>query len=232
VGTEKHKHVLESIKNAEEEVNAFNDKVNEWYKYLYSGIVYNVWGLDTAIAADSDFDGDIVFSTDNKIIVENSYGGNPITYEKHPTEKKIIKEKNLYKADLKSFDSKIGYITNCSTTLYCMLSQYSKDSKEYKAIYDRLRDCRVLQGNQIDKAKGLIVKPFPKHWTNWINPNKENTSFSKEEIEFNNNILIEKRPMFMKYLYPNYKHKADKYYNTYNSLCLKKYNKTYRVCDA
>lgn len=29
-----------------------NDKVNEWYKYLYSGIVYNVWGVDTMIAAD------------------------------------------------------------------------------------------------------------------------------------------------------------------------------------
>lgn len=35
-----------------------NDKVNEWYKYLYSGIIYNVWGVDTMIAADSDFDGD------------------------------------------------------------------------------------------------------------------------------------------------------------------------------
>ena len=33
-----------------------NDKVNEWYKYLYSGIVYNVWGVDTMLAADSDFD--------------------------------------------------------------------------------------------------------------------------------------------------------------------------------
>ncbi len=29
-----------------------NDKVNEWYKYLYSGVVYNVWGVDTMIAAD------------------------------------------------------------------------------------------------------------------------------------------------------------------------------------
>lgn len=31
-----------------------NDKVNEWYKYLYSGVVYNVWGMDTILAADSD----------------------------------------------------------------------------------------------------------------------------------------------------------------------------------
>lgn len=33
-----------------------NDKVNEWYKYLYSGVVYNVWGVDTMLAADSDKD--------------------------------------------------------------------------------------------------------------------------------------------------------------------------------
>ena len=36
------------------------------------------------------------------------------------------------------------------------------------------------------KAKGLIVKDFPKHWTNWQNPDKPNDKFTKEEIEFNN----------------------------------------------
>ena len=29
-----------------------NDKVNEWYKYLYSGVVYNVWGNDCMSHAD------------------------------------------------------------------------------------------------------------------------------------------------------------------------------------
>ena len=33
-----------------------NEKVNEWYKYLYSGIIYNVWGKDCMQHADSDFD--------------------------------------------------------------------------------------------------------------------------------------------------------------------------------
>lgn len=33
-----------------------NDKVNEWYKYLYSGIVHNVWGVDCMQYADGDFD--------------------------------------------------------------------------------------------------------------------------------------------------------------------------------
>lgn len=33
-----------------------NDKVNEWYKYLYSGIVHNVHGVDCMLYADGDKD--------------------------------------------------------------------------------------------------------------------------------------------------------------------------------
>lgn len=91
------------------------------------------------------FDGDIIFTTDNSIIKNNALCGNPITYQKKPTEKKYIKTKDLYKADLLSFDSKIGYITNCSTTLYSMLPLYEKDSKEYNEIIRRLKVCRKEQ---------------------------------------------------------------------------------------
>ena len=68
------------------------------------------------------------------------------------------------------------------------------------------------------KAKGLIVKDFPHHWTNWINPDKENEYFTKEEILFNNKLIIEKRPYFMKYLYPKYKTQYNDYFKKYNYL--------------
>lgn len=202
-----------------------SEETNEWYKYIYSGIIYNVWGCDCMLHADSDFDGDLVFTTNNEVMVNNVISGNPITYEKKPTQKKIINTKDLYKADLMSFDSKIGYITNCSTTLYSMLPLYEKGSKEYDTIIHRLKECRRAQGDQIDKAKGLVVKDFPKHWVNWQNPNKENHYFSEDEIKFNNSILIEKRPMFMKYLYSTYKSKFKKHYEKYNYLC----NRTFGI---
>ena len=50
-----------------------NEKIDEWFKYLTSGIVYNVWGVDCMIGADCDFDGDLVFTTDNKQLINNSY---------------------------------------------------------------------------------------------------------------------------------------------------------------
>ena len=135
-------------------------------------------------------------------MIENVIQGNPITYQKKPTEKKIIDKKDLYKADIKSFDSKIGYITNCSTTLYSMLPMYKEGTKEYNEIINRLKICRKEQGNQIDKAKGLIVKNFPHHWTNWSNPSHKDCPFNQEDADFYNKLIVDKRPMFMKYLYP------------------------------
>jgi hypothetical protein len=73
------------------------------------------------------------------------------------------------------------------------------------------------------KAKGLVVKDFPHHWTNWINPDKSNELFTKEEIEFNNKILIEKRPYFMKYLYPKYKTQYNEHKNSYDYLCYRRF---------
>ena len=96
------------------------------------------------------YDGDICFTCDNETIINNTVGGNPITYQKKPTEKKYIDTKDFYKADLLSFDSKIGYITNCSTTLYSMLPLFDKNSVEYNTIMHRLKECRVAQGNEID----------------------------------------------------------------------------------
>ena len=94
--------------------------------------------------------GDIIFSSDNKIMLNNTFGGNPITYQKRPTEKKYIDTKDLYIFFFFLFDSKIGYITNLSSTLWCMLYNYEKGSKEYNTIMHRLKECRVAQGNEID----------------------------------------------------------------------------------
>ena len=59
------------------EVNKLNLKNNEltekWFKYLTSGIVYNVWGHDCIIHADLIFDGDIVATTDNPVFLRCRY---------------------------------------------------------------------------------------------------------------------------------------------------------------
>jgi len=59
-----------------------------------------------------------------------------------------------------------------------------------------------------------------------MNPDKPNELFTKEEIEFNNKLVIEKRPMFMKHLYSKYKKDFKFHQDRYNYLCQKQYNLT------
>jgi hypothetical protein len=101
-----------------------------------------------------------------------------------------------------------------------MLPLYSKNSLEYKELIRRLKQCRKEQGAQIDKSKGLIVKEFPRNWTNYIKVTEDMADEEKKVIEFNNSILIDKRPYFMRYLYPNYNKKYLKFIANYDNYCI------------
>lgn len=104
--------------------------------------------------------GDIVASSDNSVFVRTRYKDEanslPITYEKKMVEKKIVQEKNLYKADLDSFDTTIGQVTNYSTSFYDLLCKYKGKTDEYSIkcyneILERLKLTRMEQGNAIDE---------------------------------------------------------------------------------
>lgn len=97
--------------------------------------------------------GDIVCTTSNKYFVNNCYGGNPVLGEHaSPKKTKITSRKlrSLYKFDGKAFNTKIGFITNCSTTMYEMLKKYTPGSVEYNTLMDRLKLCCHFQALQID----------------------------------------------------------------------------------
>ena len=133
-----------------------NDKTEEWYQYLNSGIIYNVWGVDCMLHADSDFDGDIVCSTDNQSFVNCRFTDEdyslPITYEKKTVEKRKVRESHLHKADIASFNTTIGQVTNYSTSFYDLLFKYKNDYSEYgrkcyNEIIERLKLTRKAQGD-------------------------------------------------------------------------------------
>ncbi len=197
-----------------------NDNINNWYQYLKSGIVYNIYGIDTMLEADSDFDGDLSFTTNAPEIVNNTYGGNPITYEKKKGNKQCVLESDLAHIDSYSFDTRIGYITNNSTTLYAMLPMFEKDSKEYDEIINRLKYCRFLQGTEIDKTKNLTNTEFPKHWTTYTSIKDDMMSSEKDLAQFNNSVLIDKRPYFFRYLYSYLNKKYLKHLKNYTNYCI------------
>ena len=142
-----------------------NADTEYWYKHINTGVILNVHGDDVIRFADSDFDMDIVATTSDKTVIDGIYTETlPVAYKKKTTAKKELTFQDLCNADILAFGSDIGQITNKSTSMYAMLYDYDKESDEYKEILKRLIMTRVAQGNSIDKAKGVCVKEFPKHW--------------------------------------------------------------------
>jgi hypothetical protein len=163
-------------------------------------------------------------TTNQEEFIECSYDGlPPITYTKKSAPKNIIDENELYKADKNSFNGKIGMLTNLSTTMYSFLPLYPDETKEHDELIKRLKLCRKEQGNQIDKAKGILVKPFPENWTKWTRITDDMTPEEKEIAEFNNKLLVDKRPYFMRYLYPNYNKDYLQLRATYDNYCVCKF---------
>lgn len=206
------------------EHNILNLKMNKdteyWYKHINTGIILNVHGDDVIRFADSDFDMDIVATTSNKTVINGVYTDTlPVAYKKKTTEKKELTFTDLCNADMLAFGSDIGQITNKSTSMYAMLYNYQPNTAEYDEILNRLIMTRVAQGNSIDKAKGVCVKEFPKHWYKYQHIDENDSEEVKNKKTLFNNILIEKRPYFFTYLYKHVKDDYKKYVNGRNEYC-------------
>lgn len=143
-----------------------------------------------------------------------------------------MKVNDLYKIDMFAFDSKIGYITNLGTTFYEIQSQYPIGSEEYKEIDNRLKLCCTNQNLQIDAAKGLKIKPFPKCWTTYQKILETDTEEEKTRKEFENKLIIEKRPAFMKFLYPKYAKQYKDFKDNFDLYCFIMFGKDFECLTS
>lgn len=178
-----------------------NKEQKEWYEYLTSGVVYNIFGVDCLLEAGADYDFDIVATTDNKYFLKGILGTDiPVVYDaKLPKKEKISYDKLVEVAGL-GFNTQIGYLTNLSTTLYSMQSLYEKGSVQWEEIEKRLKLCCELQSMQIDKAKGLEIDDIPSWWVSFREALKKDGGAKGLNCE----LLIESRPYFMRYRYSKY----------------------------
>jgi len=176
----------------------------EWYSHIESGIVFPPFGvsLDMAIMGGADVDGDTCFSTNYKPFISARVKGLPIFYNTVTAPKAKIADRNsVLAAQAKGFGTKVGFLTNVGSTIVSMLADFAIDSKEYNTLFNRYKFLRTSQGYEIDKQKGLIIPEFPKWWTKKAKIRDDDSSLTKERYEFNNRLLVTKRPYFFRYLY-------------------------------
>lgn len=138
-------------------------------------------------------------------------------------EKKIVEEADAISANIASFGDEIGKTTNWITSMFEVQSHFKKDSEEYKALEYRIMAGQLFQQNSIDKAKGIVAKPMPRYW-------HDRHSISQiedpEERHFQLSIVADKKPYFMRYIYPALSRQYNTYTKTANRNSLREFGLT------
>ena len=199
------------------------EEMKKWYKYIYSGIIYNIYDISVVKHADSDFDGDICMSTNNPYFLKGAKRDElPIMYDKEAVPTQKITLPNQVRCDIKGLDTKVGQITNYSTSMLAMLPLFrgEKQQEQREEIETRLKLLRELQGAEIDKIKGTTPPNFPKSWRHWVKINKDDDDITKAEKYKYNSMVVKKKPYFFIYLYNTLMNEYKAYEKNFNSISL------------
>lgn len=191
-----------------------NDESNYWYKYMTTCTIFNSWDSTAHALNGADKDGDMVFITNNKVLVDNVRNTPTIMCMQKNADKKIVTEDMRIESNIAGFGDDIGKITNHITSMFAIQSQFDKDSDEYKILDYRIMCGQLLQQDAIDKAKGIISKPMPKSWYDIKSARDKSKDGDNQSI----NIVACKKPYFMTYIYPAVMSE----YKTYTSNASKK----------
>lgn len=191
-----------------------NEDTRFWYQYMDTIMIINGW--DTFCMAENgcDWDGDILFSTNNRVLKERHVSLPAILCAQQNAQKVIVNESNVKVTNKNGMGNKVGTITNRVTAMIGILAKFNKDSEEYKKLQYRIACGQLYQQDELDKIKGIIAKPMPNYWF----------SLKSCEDEFNKSICVNKKPFFMIYVYDDYRIKYKKYIDDCNRKCHRKYD--------
>jgi len=217
--------------------NIYSDeKCMYWFKYITSGIVTNVWDTTMNRCSDADYDGDLLLTSDDKYLINAVDDAQyPIMYEKSIIKEQMINPTSFANMDVKSFDTKIGFITNLASNFIAMLADYKEDSKEYKELRKRIDLLRYHQGVAIDSTKGDVFIPPPRKWSHKQRRLEILDGMTKEEIDdinkknvkidFENSICANRKPYFFTYVYPTLQQEYKDYKSVHNKFSRRVFGK-------
>lgn len=183
-----------------------NEQVRYWYQYMTACTIFNSWDTAASALNGCDFDGDLVMLTDNKVLVNKLQPLPALMCAQRRATKRVPTEEDFIRSNIESFGNDIGQTTNWITSMFEVRARFEKGSKEYDTLSYRIKCGQLYQQNAIDKAKGIVCKPMPRLWYDRHAANK-----SEGDAKFQRNIVADKKPYFMRYIYPM----LSKQYNTY-----------------
>ncbi len=202
-----------------------NDETDFWYQYNTTGIILNSWDSTCDALNGADKDSDTFFTTDNKILVENTENSPTIECIQRRAEKVVPTQQDLVRANKLAFRDDIGAVTNRITAMLERQAAFEKGSEEYQILDYRIKCGQHFQQCSIDKAKGILAKPMPPYWYSLEACRRlpENTEEERRAKEMNLRIAAENKPYFMRYVYPDLFHKWNRYRKDTNSKCIREF---------
>jgi len=199
---------------------ADNDEVRYWYRHIHTATVFNGWDTAPAALNGCDFDGDIVMLTDNPVLVRHLIPLPALMCAQRKAKKTISDEDDFIQSNIASFGNEIGQTTNKVTSMFEVRSRYSENSEEYKVLSYRIRCGQLYQQNAIDKAKGIICMPMPK---TWYDRHAVAKIEDNDKRDLYRRISAEKKPYFMRYIYPSLMKKYNQYIKNTNRNCMREF---------
>ncbi|GLB24865.1 hypothetical protein LXJ15735_11060 [Lacrimispora xylanolytica] len=200
-----------------------SNEMDYWYQYIQTGMILNSWDSTCDALNGADKDSDAFFTTNHPIIVKNTKNAPTIECVQKRADKVIPEESHLVQANLLAFGDEIGSTTNKITAMIELQAGFPKDSLEYQTLEYRIMCGQHYQQNSIDKAKGILSKPMPKHWydKSACRALPENSEEEKAYKKICLEICASKKPYFMRYIYPELMADHKKYINDSNKKCIR-----------
>lgn len=100
-------------------------------------MIYSLSKYRETEGAKVDEDGDLLYTTNDKVLLRRQKNKLPIVCSQKTADKKIVTEDDLFKSNLQGFGSKIGHITNKITAMTNLMANYKPEDKEYKTLLYR-----------------------------------------------------------------------------------------------
>lgn len=129
-----------------------NEDAQRWYQHMTTCTILNAWDTISPALNGCDFDGDLVMLTDNKVLVENLVELPAIMCVQRKAKKCVPTEEDLIQSNIDSFGDDIGKITNRITSMFDVIAQFEKGTKEYEVLDYRIKCGQLFQQNKWAKA--------------------------------------------------------------------------------
>ena len=178
---------------------SYSKEASYWFYWMNTCTVLNVWDTTCAALNGMDFDGDLVMISDNSVLVNKLIQTPAIMCEQKSAPSSVPSEQDIIQSNIDSFGNEIGRITNYITSMYEVASKYPVDSDEYVELQYRIKCGQLIQQDAIDAAKGIIAKPMPLEWHDSYAVGRMEDGAKKDLYR---KIVADRKPYFMKYIYP------------------------------